>query len=103
MAHLPDGSKETLLSVPRYDFNWQITILKNLAFCRQVPRWCTVRGGTTRHAILPTQMRPATFHGANSLGMKCSSARCAIVWLMPTWMKVWSAAVGSDRIERVSC
>lgn len=23
VAHLPDGSKETLLSVPRYDFNWQ--------------------------------------------------------------------------------
>ena len=23
VAHLPDGTKETLLSVPRYDFNWQ--------------------------------------------------------------------------------
>ena len=23
VAHFPDGSKETLLSVPRYDFNWQ--------------------------------------------------------------------------------
>jgi hypothetical protein len=25
IAHLPDGTSETLLSVPRYDFNWQIT------------------------------------------------------------------------------
>jgi hypothetical protein len=25
IAHLPDGTSETLLSVPDYDFNWQIT------------------------------------------------------------------------------
>jgi hypothetical protein len=25
IAHLPDGTSETLLSVPKYDFNWQIT------------------------------------------------------------------------------
>ena len=25
IAHYPDGTAETLLSVPRYDFNWQIT------------------------------------------------------------------------------
>jgi len=25
IAHYPDGTSETLLSVPRYDFNWQIT------------------------------------------------------------------------------
>jgi len=25
IAHYPDGTDETLLSVPRYDFNWQIT------------------------------------------------------------------------------
>ena len=25
IAHFPDGTSETLLSVPRYDFNWQIT------------------------------------------------------------------------------
>jgi hypothetical protein len=25
IAHYPDGREETLLSVPRYDFNWQIT------------------------------------------------------------------------------
>lgn len=25
IAHFPDGTEETLLSVPKYDFNWQIT------------------------------------------------------------------------------
>ena len=25
IAHYPDGTSETLLSVPKYDFNWQIT------------------------------------------------------------------------------
>ena len=25
IAYYPDGTKETLLSVPKYDFNWQIT------------------------------------------------------------------------------
>jgi len=25
IAHYPDGTTETLLNVPRYDFNWQIT------------------------------------------------------------------------------
>jgi hypothetical protein len=25
IAHYPDGTSETLLSVPRYDFNWQLT------------------------------------------------------------------------------
>ena len=25
IAHYPDGTAETLLSVPKYDFNWQIT------------------------------------------------------------------------------
>jgi hypothetical protein len=25
IAHYPDGRSETLLSVPKYDFNWQIT------------------------------------------------------------------------------
>jgi hypothetical protein len=25
IAHYPDGTSETLLNVPRYDFNWQIT------------------------------------------------------------------------------
>jgi hypothetical protein len=25
IAHYPDGTSETILSVPRYDFNWQIT------------------------------------------------------------------------------
>jgi hypothetical protein len=27
VAHYPDGTSETLLSVPKYDFNWQITYM----------------------------------------------------------------------------
>jgi mono/diheme cytochrome c family protein len=27
IAHYPDGTSETLLSVPKYDFNWQLTYL----------------------------------------------------------------------------
>jgi len=27
IAHYPDGTSETLLSVPKYDFNWQLTYM----------------------------------------------------------------------------
>jgi hypothetical protein len=36
IAHYPDGSSETLLSVPKYDFNWQITY--QLAEPKLVPK-----------------------------------------------------------------
>ncbi len=36
IAHLPDGTDETLLAVPRYDFNWQITY--ELATPRLLPK-----------------------------------------------------------------
>jgi len=36
IAHYPDGTSETLLSVPRYDFNWQITY--ELAQPKQLPK-----------------------------------------------------------------
>ena len=36
VAHFPDGTDETLLSVPRYDFNWQITY--ELAKPRLLPK-----------------------------------------------------------------
>jgi mono/diheme cytochrome c family protein len=35
IAHYPDGTSETLLSVPRYDFNWQLTY--ELATPKQIP------------------------------------------------------------------
>jgi mono/diheme cytochrome c family protein len=35
IAHLPDGASETLIHVPKYDFNWQITY--QLAEPKQLP------------------------------------------------------------------
>jgi N-acetyl-anhydromuramyl-L-alanine amidase AmpD len=35
-AHYPDGTSEVLLSVPRYDFNWQITY--ELAKPKRLPK-----------------------------------------------------------------
>jgi mono/diheme cytochrome c family protein len=40
IAHYPDGSSETLLSVPKYDFNWQITY--ELAKPKVLPAGTTV-------------------------------------------------------------
>jgi hypothetical protein len=40
IAHYPDGTDETLLSVPRYDFNWQITY--QLAKPKVLPKGTTV-------------------------------------------------------------
>jgi hypothetical protein len=36
IAHYPDGTSETLLSVPKYDFNWQITYM--LAQPKTIPK-----------------------------------------------------------------
>jgi mono/diheme cytochrome c family protein len=36
IAHYPDGTSETLLSVPKYDFNWQITY--QLAQAKVIPK-----------------------------------------------------------------
>jgi mono/diheme cytochrome c family protein len=36
IAHYPDGKSETLLSVPKYDFNWQITY--QLAEAKTLPK-----------------------------------------------------------------
>ena len=42
---MPDGKRETLLNVPRYDFNWQTSY--QLAEPRHVPKgaWMLVTGG----------------------------------------------------------
>jgi mono/diheme cytochrome c family protein len=40
IAHYPDGTHETLLSVPKYDFNWQITY--ELATPKTLPAGTTV-------------------------------------------------------------
>jgi mono/diheme cytochrome c family protein len=40
IAHYPDGTEETLLSVPKYDFNWQITY--ELATPKTIPAGTTI-------------------------------------------------------------
>ena len=44
-ALYPDGNRETLLSVPRYDFNWQTTY--RFATPKRVPKgtWLLCTGG----------------------------------------------------------
>ena len=39
-ANYPDGRTEMLLSVPKYDFNWQITyeLKRSRSCCRRAPR-----------------------------------------------------------------
>ena len=40
IAHYPDGTQETLLSVPKYDFNWQITYILDKP--KMLPRGTTM-------------------------------------------------------------
>ena len=49
----PDGRRETLLSVPRYDFNWQRTY--KLAKPRKIPAgsWVLVTGGYDNSSLNP--------------------------------------------------
>lgn len=56
---LPDGTRETLLSVPRYDFNWQTIYV--LAEPRRVPAgaWMLCSGGFDNSARNPTNPDPA--------------------------------------------
>ena len=45
VAQYPDGTKEVLLSVPKYDFNWQTTY--ELATPKLLPKGSTLRYSTT--------------------------------------------------------
>lgn len=55
---LPNGHRETLLNVPRYDFNWQ-TVYR-LAEPRHVPKgaWLLVTGGFDNSAANPSNPAP---------------------------------------------
>jgi peroxiredoxin len=55
----PDGRRETLLSVPRYDFNWQRTY--KLAQPRKIPAgtWLLVSGGYDNSKLNPANPDPA--------------------------------------------
>ena len=52
----PDGTSEVLLSVPKYDFNWQITYeLATRSASRRKPRSRSSRASTTRRATNTTR------------------------------------------------
>jgi hypothetical protein len=56
---LPNGHRETLLNVPRYDFNWQ-TVYR-LAEPLHVPKgaWLLVTGGFDNSSVNPSNPAPA--------------------------------------------
>jgi peroxiredoxin len=58
-ALYPDGSRETLLSVPRYDFNWQTTY--RFATPKRVPKgtWLLCTGGFDNSSQNPSNPDPA--------------------------------------------
>ena len=49
IAHYQDGTSETLLSVPKWDFNWQITYM--LAKPKLLPKGTTRLGGFNERVI----------------------------------------------------
>jgi hypothetical protein len=57
-ALFPDGRRELLCSVPRYDFNWQSTYV--LAKPRRIPSgtWVMVSGGYDNSANNPANPDP---------------------------------------------
>ena len=67
-ALFPDGKRETLLSVPKYDFNWQTAY--RLAEPRRVPAgtWLLCTGGFDNSAKNPNNPDPAkrVKHGLQS-------------------------------------
>jgi len=58
-ALYPDGNRETLLSVPRYDFNWQTTY--RFATPKRVPKgtWLLCTGGFDNSSHNPSNPDPA--------------------------------------------
>ena len=81
IAHYPDGTSETLLSVPKYDFNWQITY--ELATPKTIP------AGTKMEVIA---------HYDNSAGNKSNPDPSKDVrWGDQTWEEMmigfWSSIV----------
>ena len=71
----PNGVREILLSVPDYDFNWQVGY--TLAEPKSIPAGSQIIvavRSTTRPRTWPTLIPPPGFTGATSPGWKCSLA-----------------------------
>ena len=75
VLELPDGTKKTILSVPRYDFNWQTYYMFTEPL--QVPKGIEARldapGTTTRRRTSRIRIRKSTSSGAIRPGKRCST------------------------------
>ena len=70
-----DGRKETILSVPNYDFNWQRTYeFVEPKRVELAPAWCTPLGTTILRTTQATQIRTSMCLGGCKAGTKCSTA-----------------------------
>ena len=61
IAHFPDGTDETLLAVPRYDFNWQITY--ELAKPRLLPKGTQAGSDRALRQLDRQQVQPGSDQG----------------------------------------
>ena len=71
---LPSGESRPILSVPRYDFNWQTYYMfrEPLAY-RKAQNSFQRRGTTTRQRTRTTPIRKSTSSGATRPGRKCNT------------------------------
>ena len=77
-AVYPDGREEVLLSVPHYDFNWQIIYaLAKPVTLPAGPRCASKRYGTTRSRTSTTRGRTRRSSGASRAGTRCSARSSA--------------------------
>ena len=58
VAKHPDGREEVLLSVPKYDFNWQNTYMPTNLIC--LPAGTGARDGWSLRQLGPQQGQPGT-------------------------------------------
>ena len=73
----PDGRKEVVLAVPKYDFNWQTDYVfkEPLKLPKGTVLSTLCRGTTTRPRTSRTPIRRSTCTGASRRGRRCSSPR----------------------------
>jgi hypothetical protein len=78
-AVYPDGRKEVILSVPRYDFNWQTYY--EFETPKVMPKGTRLLASawydtTTRRATPTIPIRSLTCAGENRPGKRCSTRDC---------------------------
>jgi hypothetical protein len=80
-ALYPDGRKETICSVPRYDFNWQLTYVLNQTKKIPAGTWVIITGGYDNSTRNPANPDPAkTVHWGDQ-----SFDEMFLGWYNVTW------------------